>query len=70
LTEFATNNHQSETIGVTPFYANSGYHLHLNFDLTEWQDLMENLNIQEYVTKLHEIHFLIQTEMGFTQVGQ
>jgi hypothetical protein len=42
LAEFATNNHQSETIGVMSFFTNNGCHPHLNFDVMEQQDLLEN----------------------------
>jgi hypothetical protein len=65
-TKFATNNYQSEITRVTSFYANKSHHPHLNFALTEKQDLAENLNAQEHVTKLHKIHFLIKAEMVFT----
>jgi hypothetical protein len=68
LAEFATNNHQSETTGVTPFFANNGCHPHLNFHITAQWNLLENHEVQEHATKLQEIHSLIQAEMSFTQV--
>jgi hypothetical protein len=42
LAEFATNNHQPETAGVTPFFTNNGCHPHLNFDIIEQQGLLGN----------------------------
>jgi hypothetical protein len=42
LTEFTTNNYESKTTSVTPFFANNGCHLCLNFDITEQRDLLEN----------------------------
>jgi hypothetical protein len=70
LAEFATNNHQSETSSVTPFFANNGYHPYLNFDITEQQDLLEHYDAQKYATKLQDIHSLIQAEMSFAQAKQ
>jgi hypothetical protein len=35
LAEFATNNHQSKTTGIIPFYANNSYHPYLNLNLIE-----------------------------------
>jgi hypothetical protein len=57
-------------IGVTPFSINFDYHPHLNFDLTEQQDLMVKLDVQKQLTKLYEIHSLIQDEMGFMQARE
>jgi hypothetical protein len=70
LAEFASNNHQSETTSVTPFFANNVCHPHLNFDTTEQWDLLENQDAQEHTTKLQEIHSLIQAEMSFAQAKQ
>jgi hypothetical protein len=70
LAEFATNNYQSESTRVTPFYANNGCHLHMNCDLTERQVIVENLDAQEYATKLHVIDSLITAKNDFTQAKQ
>jgi hypothetical protein len=70
LAEFATNNHQSETTSITPFFTNNGCHPCLNFDITEQQDLLENHDAQEHVTMLEEIHSLSQAEISFTKVKQ
>jgi hypothetical protein len=59
LAEFAINTYQSETTSNTPFFANHGCHPHLNFDITEQQDLLENHGAQELAMKLQEIHSLI-----------
>jgi hypothetical protein len=66
----ANNNHQPETTGVTPFFANNGCHPHSNFDIMEQQELLENYDTQEHVTKLQEIHPLAQAEMSFAQAKQ
>jgi hypothetical protein len=65
LAEFATNNHQSETTGITSLFGNNGCHPPSNSDVTEQQDLLENHDVQEHAIKLQEIHLLIQAEMGF-----
>jgi hypothetical protein len=67
LTQFATNNHQSETTSVTPLFANNGCYPHLNFDISEQQAPLENYDAQEHVIKLQEIYSLIQAEMSFAQ---
>jgi hypothetical protein len=70
LTEFTTNNHQSETTGLTPFFANNGGHPHLIFEIKEQQDLLEYHDAQECATKLPKTHLLIQAEISFTQAKQ
>jgi hypothetical protein len=65
LAEFTINNYQFETTGVTPFYVNNSCHPCLNFDLTERQDIVENLDAQEHMMRLYEIHILIKAEMAF-----
>jgi hypothetical protein len=66
LAEFATNNHQSETTDITPFFANNSCLPFLNFDISEQWDLLENQDTQEHNTKLHGVHSLIQVEMSST----
>jgi hypothetical protein len=70
LTEFTTNNHWSETTGVTPIFSNNGSHPHLNFDLAKQQALLENHDVQECTTKLQEIHPLGQSKISFAQAKQ
>jgi hypothetical protein len=70
LAEFATNNHQSEITGITRFFSNNGCHPHLNFDIMEPWDLLENYDTQEHVTKLQEPYSLIQAEISFGQAKQ
>jgi hypothetical protein len=52
LTEFVTNNCYSVTTEINHFDANSGCHFCLNFNLTEQQDKIENLDTQEHAMKL------------------
>jgi hypothetical protein len=70
LAQVTTNDHQSETTSITPFNTNSGCHSHLNLNLTERQEKIENLDTQEHATKQHKIHSLIQAKMGFAQARQ
>jgi hypothetical protein len=70
IAELATNNHQSETTSVSPFFHNNSCHPPLNFDITEQLALLENHNAQEHATKLREIHPLVQAAMRFAQAKQ
>jgi hypothetical protein len=70
LAEFATNNYQLEAPDVSLFFANNGCHSYLNFDITKQWNLLENLNVQEYATKLQKVHSLIQAELSFAQAKQ
>jgi hypothetical protein len=55
LAEFTTNNHQSETTSVIPFFTNNGCHPCQNFDMMEQRDLLKNHDAQKHATKLQEI---------------
>jgi hypothetical protein len=67
LAKFATNNHQSETTGVTPFCTNNGGHSCLNFNIIEQQDLLENYDAQEHITKLQANYLVIFVQMRLAQ---
>ena len=53
LTEFAYNNMPSATTGITPFYANKGYHL--NITVHPEHDLA-SAHARNFVTDLDELH--------------
>jgi transposase InsO family protein/predicted aspartyl protease len=68
LAEFAMNNQQSETIQVTPFYANYGIHPRR---IPESTPLVQNHDIgEEYIQRLHDIQSNVQAEMLFAQAKQ
>ena len=53
LAEFAYNNAPSETTGMTPFFANKGYHL--NLDLHPERDLASTA-AKDLVVNLDDLH--------------
>src|SRR5260370_11204067 len=53
LVEFAYNNAPSETMGVSPFFTNKGYHPNLSTDTTT---LVPSTEAQQFVAHLDEIH--------------
>jgi hypothetical protein len=70
LAEFTTNNYQSETTSVTPFFVNNSCHLHLNFDIMKQLGPLETPDTQEDATKPWVIHSLVQAEMSYIQAWQ
>jgi hypothetical protein len=64
---FATKHYELATTDLTPFHANSPYHPCLSFNLTEWQDIMDYLDVQEHAMKYYKINFLIKAVIAFAQ---
>ena len=64
LAEFAYNNAPSETTGVSPFFANKGYHP--NLAIHPERDLASN-RAREYAVDLGELHDYLKTEMAEAQ---
>src|SRR6266542_565349 len=60
LAEFAYNNAPSETTGVSPFFADKGYHP--NLAIHPERDLASN-HTREYAVDLAELHKYLKTEM-------
>jgi hypothetical protein len=64
LAEFAYNNTPNATTGVSPFFANKGYHpslaIHPERDLT-------SVCTQEYSINLDSLHHFLREEMHHTQ---
>ncbi|KIK74108.1 hypothetical protein PAXRUDRAFT_73129, partial [Paxillus rubicundulus Ve08.2h10] len=64
LAEFAYNNAPSATTGVSPFFANKGYHpnisVHPEHDLT-------SARAREYAVDLDDLHQFLRSEMALVQ---
>ena len=64
LTEFSFNNSPSTTTGVSPFFANKGYHP----DLTVNSEIgLSSTHAQEYTSNLSELHDFLYSEMALVQ---
>jgi len=64
LAEFAYNNALSATTGVSPFFANKGYHL--NISIHPECDLSSVL-ARDYAIDLNELHLFLREEMSLAQ---
>ena len=67
LAEFAANNQVSDTLGISPFFANLGFHPRCSFELDVRQDNPEEIDAQRFATHLSEIHDVVRSEMRFAQ---
>ena len=64
LAEFTFNNAPSATTGVSPFFANKGYHL----DISVHPDLeLSSARAQEYTSNLKVLHEFPRSEMALAQ---
>ena len=64
LAEFAYNNAPSATTGVSPFFANKGYHP--NISIHPERDL-SSARAREYAIDLDELHQFLRDEMSYAQ---
>ena len=64
LTKFTYNNSPSATTGVTPFFANKGYHP--NIAIYPERELA-SVKAREYVIDLEELHAELRTQMAKAQ---
>jgi hypothetical protein len=64
LAEFAYNNAPSATTGVSPFFANKGYHP--NISIHPERDLSSALTC-DYAIDLHKLHLFLREEMSLAQ---
>ena len=64
LTKFTYNNSPSTTTGVTPFFANKGYHPNITV-YPEWE--LASAKAHEYVVNLDELHTELRSEMAKAQ---
>jgi hypothetical protein len=67
LAEFTTNNHISETTELSPFFANYGMHLKLDFEPDLRVDNLEEGQAQSLTCRLAEIHDFVKAEMAYAQ---
>jgi len=69
ITEFASNNHSSETMAVSPFFANLGYDPRSQFDLSaSLPNHAEDQQARSAAKALSEIHDHLRTEMHHAQL--
>jgi len=64
LAEFAYNNAPSATTGVSPFFANKGYHP--NISIHPERDLSSTL-AHDYAIDLNKLHLFLREEMSLVQ---
>ena len=64
LTEFTYNNSPSATTGVTPFFANKGYHPNI---AVYPKCKLASIKAHEYVINLEELHAKLHTQMAKAQ---
>jgi RNase H-like domain found in reverse transcriptase/Reverse transcriptase (RNA-dependent DNA polymerase)/Integrase zinc binding domain/Integrase core domain/Aspartyl protease/Chromo (CHRromatin Organisation MOdifier) domain len=67
LAEFANNNHDSETTGISPFFADTGYHPRMGFEPPSNQGGTPSLEADEFATHMQEIIQHCQEEMTLAQ---
>jgi len=68
ITEFASNNHTSETTAVSLFFANLGYEPHWHFDLSAYlPNQAEDQRVRSAAKALSEIHDHLRSEMHRAQ---
>ena len=64
ITEFTFNNAPSATTGISPFFANKGYHpalaMHPKYDITL-------AHAQEFAIDLQELHLTLKLEISLAQ---
>jgi hypothetical protein len=68
IAEFCYNNTKSETLGIMPFYANYGYHLRFQPDLSTAKSPTPNM--LDYVASLNNLHNQLHAEIQWAQVEQ
>jgi len=69
IAQFMGNNHASETSGTSPFFANYGYHPHMDF-LVKQTLPTDDQEARSFVVPMTELHTHIRTEIGYAQGRQ
>ena len=64
LTEFAYKNAPSATTGISPFYANKGYHLNISIHL-EWE--LASRRAHDFAIDLDELHTALKEQIKTAQ---
>jgi hypothetical protein len=67
LAEFANNNHDSETTGISPFFADTGYHPRMGFEPPVAREGRPTIEANEFATHMQEIVDHCQEEMTLAQ---
>ena len=67
LAEFVSNNTESETTKVTPFFANKSFHPCMGFESTRPPTNANELNADTLVTRMEEIQNILQGHMLLAQ---
>ena len=67
LAEFVDNNTKSETIKVTSFFANKGFHLRMGFEPTRPPSNANKLNAEAFTTRISEIQNILQSHILLAQ---
>ena len=68
LAEFVSNNAESETTTVTPFFANKGFHPRLGFEPSIRPPTnADELNSEAFATRMEEIQNIRQSHMLLVQ---
>lgn len=64
LAEFAYNNAPSATTGISPFFANKGYHPNMSFYL---EHDLASIRARDFVINLDELHQMLKDKISFAQ---
>jgi hypothetical protein len=67
MAEFSYNNSVSAATGVTPFFANYGYHPRYDLVLAPGQDLPAPETLQDYSDKMQSLQEHLQAEIALSQ---
>jgi hypothetical protein len=67
LAEFANNNHDSETTGISPFFADTGFHPRMGFEPPVARGGQPTVEANEFATHMQEIVGHCQEEMTLAQ---
>lgn len=70
MAEFAANDHVSETTGATPFIANHGHHLFMNFVTESKGTLTMASPATKFATTMNELHDHLRAEMHYPEYKQ
>jgi hypothetical protein len=67
MAEFSFNSSKNETIGVTPFFANYGYHPRYDLVLDPGRIAPSSEELQDYAAKLSDLQDFLKSEMAYSQ---
>src|ERR1700731_3431041 len=72
MAEFATNNHDSETTGCSPFFGNYGFHPRITFGQHPIQNAndIREVNANTFTQKMNEVFQCMRAEMTRAQAIQ